>query len=195
MSQQGCQVSYRVIEKLLNGGANKNAFMSESRDIRKIFRRYARLPAEDRGTRTVESRVGLGVRWEMAVGGGHTPSRKRSSEFSMESANDKIRARPFRHTKFQDVSARLRTLSIRGASAIRPLPRRARGRDDVENVVRGIYQSSSSTRYLIFMKDSGRRTRSRRKTLGRKMTAPFIERNAKRLNPGRKGFDDGRKRV
>lgn len=31
-------------------------------------------------------------------------SRKRGSEFSMESANDKIRARPFRHTKFQDVS-------------------------------------------------------------------------------------------
>lgn len=62
------------------------------------------------------------VRWEMAVE--PHPSRKRSSEFSMESANDKIRARPFRHTKFQDVSARLRTPPIRGASGIRSLPRR-----------------------------------------------------------------------
>lgn len=90
-------------EKVLNDGANKDVFMSESRDTRKIFRRYARLPAEDRGARTVESRrVGDSVRWEMAVG--PHPSRKRGSEFSMESANDKIRARPFRHTKFQDVS-------------------------------------------------------------------------------------------
>lgn len=34
--------------------------MSESQDTQKTFRRYARLPAADRDTRTVESRVGLG---------------------------------------------------------------------------------------------------------------------------------------
>lgn len=56
--------------------------------------------AEKRDARTVESRrVG-----ETRSHGKWQSGRTRVSEFSMESANDKIRARPFRHTKFQDVS-------------------------------------------------------------------------------------------
>lgn len=168
MSRQGCEVSYRLVEKLLNGGANKNAFMPESRDIRKIFRRYARLPAEDRGTRTAESRVGLGVRWEMAVGG-HTPSRK------LGALNFLWNLLTIKYEPVRSVILNFRmcppgsVIFLFGSRVPSvPLSRRIRGRGDVENVVRGIYQSSSSTRYLIFMKDSGRRTRSRRKTLGRR---------------------------
>lgn len=51
-----------------------------------------------------------GARFDLMGNGGRTAlESQRGSEFSMKSANDKIRARPFRHTKFQNVSAWLRS--------------------------------------------------------------------------------------
>lgn len=75
----------------------------------------------------------------MGNGGLAAPESWRGFEFSMESANDKIRARSFRHTKFQNVSARLRS-SYSGRvppfPIARPLPQRALS--DVERRSRDI---------------------------------------------------------
>ena len=122
------------------------------------------------------------TRWEMAV----WPRPSRSFEFSMEFANDKIRARLFRHTKFQNVSARLRSSYSGRVPPLshRSLPQRALS--DV-NVVRGIYPSSSSSWYLIFMKDSESQTHSRRKTVREETTVYRGQRKKGKL--GRKGFN------
>lgn len=159
------------------------------RNTRKINRTNARLPAADIGTRARN-----GVRFDPMGNGGReiqspAPESQRGSEFSMESANDKIRARPFRHTKFQNVSARLHSsYSGRVPPFLAAPSRRGHEIGATWNAVRGIYPSSSSSRYLIFMKDSGSQTRSRRKTVGEEMTTVYRARR-KRGKLGRKGSD------
>lgn len=136
--------------------------MRSCRRVKKHAKKYnrtnARLPSGRQRNTGAENRSETrpGGKWRSAA-----PESQRGSEFSMESANDKIRAHPFRHTKFQNVSARLRS-SYSGrvppflAATLRPLPPPPAQRAQATwNVVRGIYPSSSSSRYLIFMKDSG----------------------------------------
>lgn len=180
-------------------------YVRESR-TRKIFRKNVRLrDAREKSTKPYEN----SVRWEMARGRRLRPGRERArahaelAEFSMESANDKIRTWPFRHTKFQNVSARAFALPLFGDASVtlsraskRASKRTVRARKRTTPVSRRSQDISIifSARYLIFMKDS-RISPSRRKTLEgaeRGWDDCTVYRAKKKNNSGRKGFEMGK---
>jgi len=100
-------VLYCVKKKLLNGIVGQRCVhVGELRNTRKIYPGWTLVCQRQ----TVEHERRTGARLDpMGNGGRAAPESQRGSEFSMESANDKIRARPFRHTKFQNVSVRFRS--------------------------------------------------------------------------------------
>lgn len=116
------------------------------------------------------------------------PESQRGSEFSMESANDKIRARPFRHTKFQNVSASFFLFGASTTLSRRPLPQRARDRSDVERRSRDISIILKLAVFNFHERFWDPRTRSRRKTVGEEMTIVYRARR-KKDKFGRKGSD------
>lgn len=113
------------------------------------------------------------------------------SEFSMESANDKIRARPFRHTKFQNVSARAFALFLFGDAATifsqtsertsaRPFPRRSL--DHIHHLQRAVFNFHER------FPDTGRvRGENTRERSGGKMTVSFIAQ--KKVTPEEKALE------
>lgn len=130
--------------------------------------------------RRVRNRTKLGPMGNGTVEGYARGSRVRTelSEFSMESANDKIRARPFRHTKFQYVSARAFALSLFGdantifsqtseRTSVRPFPRRSL--DHIHHLQRAVFNFHER------FPDTGRvRGENTRERSGGKMTVSFI---------------------
>lgn len=134
-----------------------------------------------------EERERDSTRWEMAVG--PRPSRSGALNFLWNLLTIKYELARSVILNFRMCPHGF-VLPIRGVTSVTlsrcPLPHRTRA---AWNVVRGIYPSSSSSRYLIFMKDSGSQTCSRRKTVGDEMTTVYRERR-KKGKLRRKGFDD-----
>lgn len=170
----------------LAASRNKDVFISEIQGkCEKYIGRNSFASGRRRNT-SKEEQERDSTRWEMAVG--PRPSRSGALNFLWNLLTIKYELARSVILNFRMCPHGF-VLPIRGTSVTlsrRLLPHSIRA---AWNVVREIYPSSSSSRYLIFMKDSGSQTRSRRKTVEDEMTTVYRDRR-KKGKLRRKGFDD-----
>jgi len=159
--------------------------MSESQGTREKYIPDERSFASGRHWNMSGERERDSTRWEMAVE--PRPSRSGALNFLWNPLTIKYELARSVILNFRMCPSDF-VLPIRSECHPFPPPPSAEGTSDVERRSRDISIIFTGSRYLIFMKDSGYQTRSRRKAAREEMTTVY-RRRRKKGKLGRKDFD------